>query len=188
MTGKQIEERTQNADEPVVIYISVMENLFYCLSEMPTENKKLQILKSRVLPQYQSHLAMKSISSIADLVECCRLLEEAEKSKKLFNVNKPGTSKEHTGNHKDSRNSSDSYKYHKRQDSRTFAGTSGTNQRSMQGQVAEIHCWNCNSVGHVQRDCKKGHNKPVCYGCGRRNVIRPNCPSCSKNARKGGDN
>ncbi|KAJ8975878.1 hypothetical protein NQ317_015211 [Molorchus minor] len=61
---KQIERRTQHENEPVVIYISVMENLFECLTEKPSEQKRLNTLLPRVLPCYQSHLALQEIVSV----------------------------------------------------------------------------------------------------------------------------
>ncbi|KAJ8983231.1 hypothetical protein NQ317_005320 [Molorchus minor] len=81
---KQIERRTQHENEPVVIYISVMENLFECLTEKPSEQKRLNTLLPRVLPCYQSHLALQEIVSVSRLTQICRTLEESEKSKKLF--------------------------------------------------------------------------------------------------------
>lgn len=236
---KNIEKRTQSVDEPVVIYISIMENLFDYLSEKPSEEKKLRILKARVLPQYQSHLALQNITSVKGLVTTCRLLEESERIKNSFQTssnknisilepvlaydtkvehNTPGPSscpyvccvpdrqgagschsgvvKGHCSNTFVNRNgnvsnhntgnvnrTSDNCFDFNSSDHRAVVNHRKKSQNNKVKQVTEIHCWKCNAVGHLQRDCGKVQG-PQCYGCGRKNVIRPNCPSCSKNGKK----
>lgn len=38
-------------------------------------------------------------------------------------------------------------------------------------------CWNCDEEGHSYKDCSE-EKKVFCYGCGRKNTYRPNCPNC----------
>lgn len=41
-----------------------------------------------------------------------------------------------------------------------------------------VRCWNCDELGHTHLDC--GANRIIyCFGCGTKNVVRPNCPKCS---------
>lgn len=185
---KQIERRTQHEDEPVVIYISIMENLFECLSEKPSEEKRLRTLLPRVLPGYQSHLALQDVPTISRLVQICRALEDSEKAKKCFkppptkqiSTLEPGLAYNSLSNRLLTSTSS-------RDTNRRDFGNSNhpTSSRSLgsSSQVSSLHCWQCNEVGHMKRDCRKRAKGPTCYGCGRKNVIRPNCPNCSKNGR-----
>ncbi|KAJ8977810.1 hypothetical protein NQ317_000067 [Molorchus minor] len=193
---KQIEKRTQQMDEPVIIYISIMENLFDCLSEKPTEKQKLRILKTRVLPQYRSHIALQEINSITNLIETCRLLEDSEVSKTAYqppsrkNVSMLESGLTYPTPFSEASGSGDGNRRSARPENQS--GTSGTIPRPLHRtgtrQPAEVRCWKCKTTGHMQRDCPDNQKRiPTCYGCGRRNVIRPNCPSCSKNGRREGD-
>lgn len=39
-------------------------------------------------------------------------------------------------------------------------------------------CWNCDDIGHTYMDCTASR-RIFCYGCGAKNCIRPQCPTCS---------
>lgn len=39
-------------------------------------------------------------------------------------------------------------------------------------------CWNCDDLGHTFLDCTVVR-RIFCYGCGTKNVFRPQCPKCS---------
>lgn len=39
-------------------------------------------------------------------------------------------------------------------------------------------CWNCRDMGHTLMDCTAQRNV-FCYGCGKANVVNPQCPKCS---------
>lgn len=43
-------------------------------------------------------------------------------------------------------------------------------------------CWNCGSEGHFWDMCLKERNI-FCYGCGMKNVYKPQCTHCSKNVK-----
>lgn len=40
-----------------------------------------------------------------------------------------------------------------------------------------ITCWNCDEIGHVYKDCVKDR-KVFCYGCGLKDMYKPNCIKC----------
>lgn len=43
-------------------------------------------------------------------------------------------------------------------------------------------CWNCDVVGlHHWMDCPESTKRKFCYGCGAKNVMKPNCVKCSPN-------
>ncbi|KAJ8970821.1 hypothetical protein NQ314_001012, partial [Rhamnusium bicolor] len=76
----EIKRRTQGNPEPVLVYIAVMENYFNRLSRKPDEGERVQLIRERLLPYLQMHLASQCvrepIQSIEDLVRACRNLEE----------------------------------------------------------------------------------------------------------------
>lgn len=41
-----------------------------------------------------------------------------------------------------------------------------------------IRCWNCDDPGHFWDDCIK-ERTIFCYGCGTKNMYKPQCPKCS---------
>lgn len=45
-----------------------------------------------------------------------------------------------------------------------------------------IRCWNCDEDGHYWDMCLKERNI-FCYGCGAKNVYKPQCVNCSKNLK-----
>lgn len=48
--------------------------------------------------------------------------------------------------------------------------------------LASTKCWNCNEMGHTYHNCKLKRDV-FCFGCGKKNIIRPKCIVCkSKNA------
>lgn len=51
-----------------------------------------------------------------------------------------------------------------------------------------IRCWNCDEEGHFWDMCLKERHI-FCYGCGLKNVYKPQCENCSKNSKNynGGD-
>lgn len=202
---KQIERRTQHTNEPVVIYISIMENLFECLSEKPTEKRKLRTLMSQVLPEYQSHLALQDIPDVSSLVVVCRALEDSERIKKAFrpppNKNictlEPGLASS-SSEQVLSNTAACCHNVHAAVCSHNEMIGSGTRasefrsevsnvntarktyprKKSGINQVSEVRCWKCNGIGHIKRNCRKSQRTPTCFGCGKKGVIRPNCSNC----------
>lgn len=39
-------------------------------------------------------------------------------------------------------------------------------------------CWNCDDMNHTYRDCTQPVQGIFCYGCGQKNVLKPNCINC----------
>lgn len=52
----------------------------------------------------------------------------------------------------------------------------------------DIRCWNCNEEGHSWQECL-GERTIFCYGCGDKNVYKPQCTKCnpkrSENPKRG---
>lgn len=45
-------------------------------------------------------------------------------------------------------------------------------------------CWNCDDIGHTFMDCSATRSI-FCYGCGTKNVVRPQCQKCSSRLLSG---
>lgn len=46
-----------------------------------------------------------------------------------------------------------------------------------------VKCWKCGDEGHMWDMCVK-ERQIFCYGCGLRNVYKPQCLKCWKNSKK----
>lgn len=50
------------------------------------------------------------------------------------------------------------------------------------GNIAALHinrtCFNCREAGHGLNDCSKPIKRIFCFGCGKENVLKPNCVKC----------
>lgn len=190
---KEIQQRTQGQDERVVIYISIMENLFSCLGEPPSQEVKLKIIRKNLLPSYQPHLALQAIPDISVLTDICRSLEDADMLRKKFqppprniSVLEPGLAyrpPQVSSDQPSGSNACDGFQQHTPRRSINSERNNGYWNQSSRSkhirQVAVVQCWRCNETGHLQRDCKR--RILSCHGCGKLNVIRPNCPNCTKN-------
>lgn len=40
-----------------------------------------------------------------------------------------------------------------------------------------LKCWNCEKIGHTYMDCLETR-RIFCYGCGMKDMYKPNCPNC----------
>lgn len=50
---------------------------------------------------------------------------------------------------------------------------------------AKVICWNCDKTGHTYFDCLAPRTV-FCYGCGAKNIYKPNCLKCSNKASGNG--
>lgn len=170
----EIRHRTQGEEEKVTIFIATMENLFSRLSIKPDEQERLRIIKKNILPAFQVQIALLEISTISQLCEVCRKLENAQMALKKF---QPPPKKSLATLEPDLAHSSTSV------DRATVGKSNSSRQNQPRPAVPEMKCWSCNQVGHIRRDCR-AKNRLVCHGCRKPGVIRPNC-SCSKNVDRG---
>nr|CAI5864291.1 unnamed protein product [Callosobruchus analis] len=83
---EEIRRRTQGATGKVLIYVSVMENLFNRLgSSKPDEEARVRIIQRNLLPHIQSQLSLQPPRTISELLRLCRMVEETGyQSPKVF--------------------------------------------------------------------------------------------------------
>lgn len=188
----ELKKRTQGDPEPVIVYIAAMENYFNRLATKPSERERVQVIRERLLPYLQMHLASqwanRPILTIDDLVESCRNFEETYLHAQ--NIPPPPT------NYRTMLEPT--LAFHSSRFTHRVASL-GSGQSPVMGnseavvnavrapgeplpQVREVVCWNCRRTGHVNRECDQPRQR-YCYRCGQANVTIATCPKCSGNDR-----
>lgn len=71
-----IKTRKQEEDEPVVIYIAVMDSLFGRLSNTPAVSTKIKWMRTNLKSDYAKRLALENFNSVEELTNAARRVEE----------------------------------------------------------------------------------------------------------------
>ncbi|KAK9694889.1 hypothetical protein QE152_g33237 [Popillia japonica] len=72
---EEIKRRTQDQNESMGLYVSIMKNLFCRLSVTLTEETQLKILLINILPFYQTQLGFTEVKTFSELLKYGKLLE-----------------------------------------------------------------------------------------------------------------
>lgn len=176
---REISTRTQGSNERVCLFITAMEGLFNRLNIKPDEATMVNRICRNLLPFYVSHLALHSPTTIAELTTLCRKLEESKLWSERY---KPPPHSRSGLIEPDlacstSKGSQNSY----------FANKNCFRSKNSQevSVINTLKCWNCDVVGHRYSDCSRPRTK-FCYGCGIKNIIRPQCQVCKGKSLKNG--
>lgn len=178
----EIRRRTQGSQERVLSFVVAMENLFRKLSDPPSEQTKLQLIRRNLLPYIQSRLAICPVNSIAELLRLSRGIEETETRVQRFQP--PPTNYRHLlepelAYHRPLTNPVAAVEEPCSDASREFP-----NINAVSGSIKPPHCWNCKKSGHRFRQCTQPKRR-FCFKCGRDEVTSRSCPVCSKNDHVG---
>lgn len=179
-----IRARTQGQGERVTTYMAVMQNLFNKLSEKPSEQARLRIIRRNLLPHIQSQMALHNYTSVADLTLACQLIEDSQIRVDRFKP--PPTNPVLVTERGLMYNPR---KYRQQVDSLDMSVASTTGQVSSGGMSSSVRsnssqlrrCWNCQQTGHIRRDCPQQAGR--CPDCKIPKVTEAACPKCSGNAR-----
>ena len=177
-----IQKRTQGAEERLILYVSVMENLFNKLANKPCERDRVCLIRRNLLPELQKGLAVTPINTIEELLNFGRAVEESYVHASQYCPPPTG-----------SRNLVEPcLAYHRRnrqvaamceQGAETLAIQSNVlPPTSERGPSRDFSCWNCGKAGHRRSRCPQ--LKLVCFRCGKAGYTCRNCPQCSGNARE----
>lgn len=181
----EIRRRTQGSQEKVISFVVAMENMFRKLPQTPSEATKLQLIKRNLLPYLQSRLATHKTSSVHELLQLARSIEETEQRLQRF-VAPPTNYRQllepELAYHKPN------YSVHAVESSLPIPLEPTQSSPSVPVE-AIVHysnssesnsCWNCGGSGHRFRQCEQAR-KMFCFRCGADGVTSRSCPRCSKN-------
>lgn len=168
----ELKQRVQGRDEPVTLYIAVMETLFGRLARPPSEVTRVKHIKQNLLPHYVKHLALCDINTVTELGTLCKKLEEAcdfknkhrPCAKPLVNVIEPELA--YLQNPSTS-SFAKKNTYYKSQKNNIPANTATREKR-------KVICWNCNQPNHTYTNCTE-KRKVFCYRCGKADTTVAKC-------------
>lgn len=173
----EIRARTQGTDESVLIYISVMQNMFNRLPNRITESEKVLIIQKNLSPYYQRAICRDVFVSVSDMMNVLRIVERTkincegfEQPKMTVNVLEPDLAYRGVAN--------------RAEEADARVGEIAE-IRSVQGQgpVQVVkRCWNCRESGHLFRQCTMPKQRLFCYRCGKFGITSKEC-SCEGNGQ-----
>lgn len=177
----EIHNRTQGETENITIYFAIMSGMFSRLSEKLSEDKKLQILLHNIRPCYTDTLAANpDIGSVETLRAKCRNYEIFQSRRAQFREPPKQTSDTlapefaYRPSYSNSTRNSPSYKAFP-----NAAIDSAVNAISSSSNSKPLFCPRCRSNNHSLSMCQEPRT-PVCFKCGKKDVIFPNCPVCNQ--------
>lgn len=171
---EELRNRTQGYDEQPFIYISYLRRLFSRLTQIPSEEEQMRLMKKNLQPRYHMQLAFQNITSVKSLMEACKLISEEERHMKNFTGETSSKLEPTPTSVKAEVHALPSNSWRNSYYSRSYHRTPPAN----------AHCFNCNKAGHFYQRCPSTERNLFCYVCGTKDVTYINCPKCSKNEER----
>ncbi|XP_074033102.1 uncharacterized protein [Leptinotarsa decemlineata] len=161
-----IRNRTQGAEEKTVIFSAQMKNLFRKLSQPPSEEIQLRIIRRNLLPVIQNQLALYPIGTIDELERAARTIEDVQL--RTMRMRPPPTNPSIVA---------EPELMYQRPRRPQVSAIQGHASSSSATDASREVCWNCREIGHRKRDCTKAFKKH-CFRCGKANVTSRTCNDC----------
>lgn len=198
----QIKGRKLKKSESVVIFIAHLENLFKRLSREPAEVTKVKVIRQNLSSEFIAQLALVEISTVSELRNLCRKLEESLHSRAKVSptvqvcacstatrpVPQPTVDRVPSSTPKYRADRTQSLPSRNSVNTGTSSGTPGPSLPIPSTSRAPVNCqdqkgltcWNCGRPNHSYRTCTSSRKK-FCFRCGQPEVTVKTCPRCSKN-------
>lgn len=189
---QEINNRTQGPNERVAIFIASMEGLFNRLPIKPSEAVIVNKIRRNLLPYYISRLALHQPTTVSELSDLCKKLEESRTWSNRYRTPphpkggllEPDLSciaSSSNTQFKNNHSFSDKNSFSRDKISRS----NHSNQANFSA-VSHLKCWNCDKVGHSYNTCRNPR-KIFCFGCGLKNTTKVRCKNCSPKNELSGD-
>lgn len=171
----EIRNRTQGSQEDVLSYILAVESLFLRLGERKSEKYIVRQTVRNLHPTFANALVLHELSSISELKECCRRIEDIQIR----------ASKYRTPPSKRSELLEPDLACLPARDSKSTADDNLPKNLQIERSKVDNRCWNCGLGNHLFRSCTQP-SSIFCYLCGKKNFTIKTCPNAhSKNVHAG---
>lgn len=160
---EEIKRRTQGKNEPIGVYVAIMENLFKRLGNPVGESVKLSVLMRNLAPFYSEKLGLLDIMSVEQLL---KLGKNLELRKSLVDSYTPPVKR--------------------KTDLEPDLAYVETASCSSMGTTTNIKCWHCHKVGHKASECRgtKKIGQLRCFKCNKEGYTVRTCPDCGKSGNE----
>nr|CAI5848669.1 unnamed protein product [Callosobruchus analis] len=171
---EEIRMRTQGAQEKVIIFVSVMENLFRKLRVLPPEESRVRIIRRNMLPYIQTQMTLHTVRTVSELLNLSKSIEET-----AWRVQKFCPPPTNTRQLLEPELAYQVPAQHRRSTLNRPPDVSplAVDAVSLDGGSNQPLCWNCKSPGHKFRRCTRPRTI-FCYRCGRENATSASCQNC----------
>lgn len=200
-------QRTQRTGERFDDFCRSVESMSFRMQNTLPEANMVALLKANSDPHLRSILNMHNIDSVDMLQEICTKYEELWIKQGVWrrgsrHIEEIGETSEPI------QNSSTFVKSHMNQQICNANPSSATYQLDDHqvtilpvnpfgqhhsinalgnGSLNDFKCWNCDEQGHSYQDCEVATRNTFCYGCGAKNVYKPQCQRCALNTKRRGN-
>lgn len=158
---KQIEQRYQKKDEPFVVYLSRMVNLYNQLGEVVGPIRQVKQIKRNMLPSLARQLAIYDVRDLRELSRYVKMIEDVDESYK----GRMESSRPFTANRVPTQR-------------REISEVENTTQTETKNPNPRIPCWNCKENNHEFTNCTYPKMRVFCYDCGELGQLAKSCLIC----------
>lgn len=181
---EELHNRKQKAFEPFETFYDAINSIIDRLAVPLDEEELIETVIRNLRPEIRHELLYVQVRSIGHLKQLCQkreklLNEESFKrnvtnrypamgqQRKVASVENNIVFEENT----------------REVDDKKLVNCSDFEVNAIEGKLErKVQCWNCEEEGHFWDMCLKDR-KVFCYGCGLRNVYKPQCVKCSNNSK-----
>lgn len=175
----QIDHRTQGKAESFGEYLSAMQILFSYMPSPPTEEYQLYLIRKNMDPTYAVALSTQKITSIQQLTEICRRMDDAKDMVESRNRSlNPVESDKNYRRRNFQLQEMEKEEYEVEAMERRMVANV-VKPSETQDPPYKVFCWNCEKPGHTHNYCPQPKLKLFCYRCGIDGVSVPRCKRCN---------
>lgn len=180
-----LSSRRQRSGETFVNFYNNIKMMASPIQDQISKREMVNILRNSMRPGLQLHLATKNYTNVSDLVRDCIALEE---NWAKFNYNPEAFQiRRHVSEIEEDRGEltvSNSWETDEVCEMKTSFPSRNSFRRDKPKSSNGLVCWNCHIPGHTFKDCELDKQGCFCYGCGKANVLKPQCPNCTKDYKR----